>query len=296
MVSSLDQQFALIQASGRHGLWLDHTAFTKRVLLPDGGIPYDTPASFMSYYIQANGLVKPDVAILDVQDIYRDWLRLNPVARTEMAGKKRLVFALKKMLEAPAPKTLLAEIILAVLSHLNGRLPVVLVLPSPRHWLAWANVEANGVEPELTEDSIGDASVYLADFIRYFSELELTGLLLTEQAGHQPASEAEVELYRPLLNVAAHYRWSVGLQLPEPSSLGFCAGISFIIAPGFQQAAPDLAGVDVGGVIWQGQAPPLIQKNQFYFTNIPEHEPPEHVLTVLSALRQPSRLIDGGPL
>jgi hypothetical protein len=129
--------------------------------------------------------------------------------------------------------------------------------------------------------------VYLADFIRYFSELGLAGLLLVERVGHQPANEVDVELYRPLLNVAAHYRWSVGLRLPEPSLLGPGAGLNFAIAPAFPQGAPGLAGIDVSGSIWEGQAPPPVATNHFYFTDIPEDATPEHVLMVLSALRLP---------
>jgi hypothetical protein len=287
MASILEEQLEQIQTTGRHGLWLDHTAFTKKILLPNGASPYDTPASFMSYFIQANGLVKPDVTVMNVKDLYASWLALNPETRSEMAGKKRLSFALKKMLEAEAPKILLAEIILAILSYLNGRQPLFLSLPSPRQWLAWANIEANEMDPGASTESVEDAAMYLADFVRYFSELKITGLLLTERPDFQPESLEDVEMYRPLLNVAGHYRWSMGLQLPARAQLAATKDFNFVIAPAFSQSPPDLAGVDVSAAIWHAQPVPPLTPKQFYFTEIPENATPEHVLKTLSALREP---------
>ena len=59
-------------------------------------------------------------------------------------------------------------------------------------------------------------------------------------------------LYQPVANVAAHYGWSYGLQLPEAIALpgGHLPG--FVIAPAPLEGV--LSGVAVPAGIWQGRA------------------------------------------
>src|SRR5205823_2810152 len=54
-------------------------------------------------------------------------------------------------------------------------------------------------------------------------------LLLEESEQSEPASSEELEWYRPVFNVAAHYRWTAGLRLPAAKH--HVGGVDFLIAP-----------------------------------------------------------------
>ena len=54
-------------------IWLKSSAYTKRVLLGPGVDPWASGAHYLAYFSQAQGLLKPDVAVLEVGDLYDAW-------------------------------------------------------------------------------------------------------------------------------------------------------------------------------------------------------------------------------
>ena len=284
-----DLQFASSPSteSGGVRLWLSYHDYAKRLLLGEGANPWTTAVGFLQFFSQAQGLLKPEVAILDVKDLYKSWLDSDSQARTELAGKRRPMAALKTLLEAEAPRDLLREIITAVAFQLKGGTPLVLAIPSPRHWLWWAANEASGADIEVDADNAENAAVYLADYIRAFSELSIAGVLLVERPEQALEAETPLEAYRPIYNVAKHYRWPVGVRLPStyasisvsPEDVRYVIG-----ATPLSGSAPVLA-LDVSKPLWAGETIPDAGPGHIRFVEIPPGENPEKVLEFLGKIR-----------
>lgn len=268
-------------------LWIDFKAYTKKLLLAEGENPWANPAAYMSYYGQAHGLVKADVVVLDVWDLFHHWMLDDDEAIPSMAGKKRITVAAKVMLEAYGPRELLAEVLTAVNNN-YGSLPIALVLPSPRSLLIKAHKAANNEDVEPEESHIDTASMYMADYLRYFSETGLSGVLLMEDPASMPASTEELSWYQPIYNVVKHYRWATGIHLPF-SGDGFSVpdDVDFSIVPISSPIAGSSLGVDVSSQLWDadGDIESIKSVNAFKYVSIPEDATPEVVLDTLSNLR-----------
>jgi len=265
-------------------LWVNFNDYTKKLLLGESENPWDTPASYMAFYGQAHGLVKADVVVLDVWDLFQHWMEDDEKAIPAMAEKNRVPYALKTMLEAFAPRELLAEVITAVSNNYGDKTPIVLVVPSPRSLLVRAHKAATGNDAEPEEMVVDTAAMYLADFLRYFSETNLSGVLLVEDEALMPASSEELSWYQPVVNVAKHYRWSIGIQLPF-SGEGFSApgDVNFTIVPAQSSVSESSLGVDISQALWVGGD--IAGTKGFYYLSIPADTKPESVLETLSTLK-----------
>lgn len=269
-------------------VWLKSSAYTRRLLLGEGSDPWMGAANYLAYFSQAHGLLRPDVAVLEVGELYDSWLSRNPELRDSMVSKRRLSLALRKLLEPEQPRALLSEVIEAVLAHLRGQAPLVLSLPSPRHWLYHANVLAGQTPAELDSDSIEDAAMYVADLVRSVSQHAIAGLLLEERGDDPVASASEFEYYRPLINVVKHYRWGLALHTgnaEQPCDIppGEADAVIGTVAPARDGGA---WGIDVSTRLWSGEAVPELDAGQFYYVEIPATQQPEHVLECLTWLRR----------
>ena len=65
----------LSSGAGSPKLWIDFNAYAKKLLLGEGENPWDTPAKYMSFYGQAHGLVKADVVVINVWDLFHHWMK-----------------------------------------------------------------------------------------------------------------------------------------------------------------------------------------------------------------------------
>lgn len=267
-------------------LWIDFNDYAKK-LLTKGENPWTTPASYMSFYGQAHGLVKADVVVLNVWDLYQHWMQEDKDALESMVTKRRVTVPVKKMLEAFAPRELLAEVITAVSNNYNGSVPIVLVIPSPRALVVKAYQAANDGDMEPDEMSVDTASMYLADYLRYFSETDLSGVLLVEDESLMPLNSEELSWYQPVFNVTKHYRWAVGVHLPtEIENFVLPEGVNFSIVPAKSAIADGSLGIDISEQLWDESSAPLgARSTGFYYLSIPEASKPESVLDTLSTLK-----------
>jgi hypothetical protein len=283
---ALDLVKYLSDGEGSPKLWIDFNVYTKKLLLAEGENPWTNPASYMSFYGQAHGLVNADVVVMDIWDLFHHWMQEDEEAIPSMAGKKRITVAAKTMLEAFAPRELLAEVLTAIGNNYGGSVPIVLVIPSPRSLLIKANKAANGIDVEPEEGHIDTASMYLADYLRYFSEIDISGVLLREDPDSMPESAEELSWYQPVYNVAKHYRWSVGVHLPF-SNDGFNIpdDINFSIVPATCSVADSSVGKDISKPLWEAKDTVSSAGNGFNYLTIPEDTTPELVLDTLSSLR-----------
>lgn len=268
-------------------LWLKSSAYTRRLLLGEAGDPWESASQYLAYFSQAHSLLKPDVAILEVGELFDSWLRRHPELQAELGAKRKLAFPLRKWLEQGGPREILAEVVTALLSHLRGQVPLVLAMPSPQRWLRHANLAAGreDVVPEVGD--IEDAAMYVADLMRAVSMYEIGGLLLEEQAASPGEGALDLESYRPLINVAKHYRWPTAIRLaghevaPGPA----VNDIEVFIGSGHLQGRGLAQGLDIGTSLWAGGELPIPSAVQFYFVEVPPEQRPEHVLESLGRLR-----------
>ena len=268
-------------------LWLKSYSYTRRLLLGESGDPWESASRYLVYFSQAQGLLKPDVAVIEVGELFEAFLTRNPTLRGELSAKRSFSYPLRRLLEEAHPRELLAEIVEAVLNQLRCRSPLILSMPSPQSWLLRAN-RAAGREQEAPEaDSIEDAAMYLADLARSVSGYAVGGVLLEESPSPAGSAPVDPELYRPLVNVAKHYRWPLALRVGSAGALG-CPALSefdVLLGEGALPAAGSARGIDVSRELWGGKGVPELRPCSFYFAEIPEDAQPELVLERLGALR-----------
>ncbi len=285
---SLDLVSYLCAGEDSPRFWIDFDAYARKLLLAEGENPWTSPAAYMSFYGQAHGLVKADVVVLNVWDLFQHWMREDREAIPSMAGKRRVTVALKTMLAAYQPRELLAEVITAMANNYGDNIPIIFVMPSPRSFLVKAHKAANNIDVEPDEINVDTASMYVADYLRYFSATNLSGILLVEDPELMPASGAELGWYQPVYNVVKHYRWSVGVQLPfTDKAFKIPAEIDFSISPAQSGVVSQVRGVDISQSLWEGKGAGdlLLPEKGFYYLSIPADFKPESVLERLSNLR-----------
>ena len=129
--------------------------------------------------------------------------------------------------------------------------------------------------------------MYVADLARFVSGAAVGGLLLEESFPEVDLGPADLELYRPLLNVAGHYRWPLALRLGRAGVVdGPALGeIDAFIGAGDFPAAGRAHGVDLSGTVWTGEALPELTPKQFFFIDVPGDAMPEQVLDCLARLK-----------
>lgn len=274
--------------SGSIRVWLKSSAYSRRLLLGEAGDPWVSGAHYQAYFSQAHGLLKPDVAVLEIGELYDAWHAAHSGELVASLGNRRKpVTALRKLLEAEAPRKVLAEVVEAVLANLRGQTPLVLSLPSPRRWMNHANRLTGSCDIELTADDAEDASMYLADLIRSVSAFPVSGLLLEEGCDDASFNVEDLTRYTSIVNVVRHYRWSLALRLPNdaaptPEAL---ADFDAVISPALESAGAAVLGRDISAAFATEGAIAPLSGRQFYFAEIDPGLRPESVLECLDALR-----------
>lgn len=270
--------------SGQNLLWLDHFEYAARLLARDDA-PWLDSTACIAWLRNAQGLLGSDVLGLPLATISARWLGAHRELRDAMAARTRLSFALKALLADASLRAHLVELVRGVRASFADT-PLALVCPSPRAWLVAAFQAAHGSAPATMpdDDATDGASVYLADFLRIFADSGVDVLLLQDRDGQAPGPLQDLVLCQPIFNVAAYYRWAVGIetgQRPDPET---CAALDFILAP---EPCPELAtGVLVPEAFWSGSLTAgQLAPHPFRHARIPPGAEPETVLSRLAQLR-----------
>ncbi|WP_291477994.1 hypothetical protein [Acidovorax sp.] len=287
-MSTLAEMLPHSASAGAVRLWLKSSAYTRRLLLgSEQADPWENAAGYLAYFVQAHGLLRPDVAVVEVGELIDAWCARDGGLAARLGNRRRPATALRKLLESEAPKAVLAEVVTAVLSHLRGQTPLVLSMPSPRAWLLHANRLAGGTDDEIDADTVEDAAMYVADLIRSVSAFPVAGLLLEEQRDDQALEAAHIERYRSVLNVAGHYRWSLALRLPSGVRLPpeIFDGFAAVIGDGNERPGHSAFGRDDSAAFAMGIYVGPLAQEQFHFVEINPQQQPEAVLEQLARLR-----------
>jgi hypothetical protein len=256
-------------SSGRAtALLLDHHAYAQSVFLRNRPVPWDDPTSYARFFNQAQGLLKPDLAILDLNHFFTHHLERNPALRKAMSEKSRTGYALRVLLAEKdlTHKTVdLAQTLTAMASG-----PVVLQIPSPMQWLrATHHYSGSSVIDSLDADDAENSSMYVADWLRGFAALPFAAILLDDRPTDPSTSATPVGLdaYTPITNVTAHYRLVVGMRDSHGVTL-------------HQESAH---GSTLPENYWLGEETTL-SPGDFHITQIPAAAVPEVVLNQLVQL------------
>jgi hypothetical protein len=276
----------LIAAAGaRRLLWLDHTAYSA-ALLAGGHAPWLDAAGCTAWQRQAQGLLRSDVLTLPLADLAAAWLARDATLLAAMAGKTRRAHGpLKECLASGPLRARAAALATALRAAMPGVL-LVLAMPSPRDWVARVITLAGGsAAAEVDEDAVDAAAACIADFLRGFASVGVDAVLLRES---RPWADAEsalwIELYQPVANVARHYGWDWGVQLPEAAEVHGTQAPGFMIAPSPCGTGP--TGLAVPASFWHGEALPAPPPGSFDAAEIPATAHPETVLARLATLRE----------
>ena len=252
--------------SGRRvPLVVDHLDYSRRVLLRGNPVPWEDPTALSNFLNQAHGLLRPDVTLLDLGEYYR-LAADDPRLREAMAARSRTGYALRALLADAATARAVATLAATVAG--TTRLPLVLQIPSPRAWLAATHP---GDVADLDADRVEAAAMYVADWLRGFAEVPVSAVLLDERIA--PGADAaalppvDPQSYVPVTNVAAHYRWEIGLRGEDTVSVGEHEGD--VLGSGYW-LADDAAVPDARGA--------------FRLAHLPADAVPETVLARLARL------------
>ena len=275
-------------SAGAVRVWLKSSAYTKRLLLgSEKADPWGNAATYLAYFVQAHGLLRPDVAVLEVGELVDAWCEREGGLIARMGARRRPAAALRKLLESDKSREVLSEVVTAVLSHLRGQTPLVLSMPSPRAWLLHANRMVGGRDDDVDADMVEDAAMYVADLVRSVSNFPVAGLLMEEQRGDTGLTSEHVERYRSVLNVAAHYRWSAALRLPSDITWNSdpFTGFDAVLAETGDWSAHASWGRDDSAAFAACTSVEPLSQGQFHFVEIDSQQRPEAVLEQLTRLR-----------
>lgn len=256
-------------------LWIDADEYCAQ-LFGGGQLPWLDAGGWLAWQRKAQGLLKSDVAVLSIAPVVDAWISAHPSLQQAMAAKPRLLSPIRALLADENLRAHLRELASGLRAS-HAALPLVLVLPSPRLWIALAYAQAFPSEAaaEVSADDADAAAVYVADFLRAFGDAGLDALLLVEVVDSMPANDDELSCYGAVFNVAAHYRWACGLRLPAGGGFD-AAPLDFVIAPDAPKGTRR-HGVWIDAMT--GAAP------RFAYLQVPPGLQPERVLERLAELR-----------
>lgn len=273
-----------LQASDTPLLWLDDAAYTER-LLANGHTPWLDSGEYVAYRRKVQGLLAADVRAVPLTDFLRAWAKSHEALVSSMAAKSRPVFPARTLLADDALRAHLVET-LAGLRSAFADAPLVLALPSPCAMVrfAWQLAFGENAEVEVGGDETDSCAVYLAEFLRSFESVGVDALLLEEATGAGPVTAERLDWYQPVLNVARHYRWDIGIQLPAgvDAEDGLSA-LSFVVGAQAWEGAVHV--VRVPERFWETGTLENARDGQHRFATVPPDGVPETVLERLSALR-----------
>jgi hypothetical protein len=263
-------------------VWLDAEAYGAEVVRNGKAFPWTNPTEFVSSYGQLQSLLKPGVAPVNLGRFLHAWLDANANAINEMSGKKRVRYAIKRLLGMDGPRAVIREIVKALCDSVSQ--PIVLVLPTNGELINWANQKANGAEAQvLTEIDIDSVSVYLADFLRTFSGLDIAGILVQLPDGTNINPEL-LDLYSPIINVAKHYHWAMGMEVSNASVTDTDEVLQYVIASNSQTGTEVITGIIQNKTFWEDEVANC-QSPGFVYAYVPAQLKPEQVLACLATLK-----------
>src|ERR1700682_6722749 len=115
--------------SGRdQSVSIDHHDYARSVFLRGQPVPWPHPVRYANFVGQAQGLLNPDVTLLDLGRFHTARIAANERLRDSMSARTRTGYALKTLLADPATAHQASE--LASILAQTSKAPLVLTLPA----------------------------------------------------------------------------------------------------------------------------------------------------------------------
>jgi hypothetical protein len=275
----------------RRFVWLDYMAYARRLFAPSEDV-WGEVSRFIDVVRQAQRLVASEVIEISLDAFHR--AALKPTSGADSRTDPRAVSSLRRLLRDGAPTKRASESIRG-LHALYPDVPIVLVLKGGARWLSLASNDL-GFEKSWDREDVDASSVYLADLVRSFSNVGVAGIVVDVRGQDAASAPEQVELHRPLFNVAQHYQWVKGVMTDPPALVdgSALAGlVDLVLCPEIDLAAVarPVDGVPVGGGLnerfWLAEESPELPERGLCYGEIPEHADPEQVLSRLARLRPP---------
>lgn len=254
------------QSGRKHAVILDHLDYSQAVILQNRPIPWEDPMAYANFMGQAQGLLKPDAALLHLDRFYAHRIATSQSLQTDMSARSRTGFALRTMLADVQTLEILMNI--AKTFSQTQREAMVLHIPSPMAWLAATHAFSGKDDADdLDADDAENASMYVADWLRNFSALPIAGILLDDRTpeGAAQLPAVELDVYTPIINVTENYRWTLGIRSKD--------SVLF--------REQEAQGQVLGDSFWSTIDAPT-PTSGFYFSQLPVTAVPEDVITLMA--------------
>jgi len=267
MTITLEEVITTPNSGRTRAVVLDFHDYAQSVILQGRDVPWHQPTAYSNFFGQAQGLLKPDVALLDLGTLYANAVATNDGLRSSLSARSRTGFALKTLLANETTAAAALELA-TVVSHTSAA-PLVLQIPSPMLWLAVTHeLSGAGAVADLTTADAENAAMHIAGWLRRLSPLPVSMLILDERwtgTGDLPLVDGSA--YTPVSNVTGNYRWALARRTLD--------GV-------------DILGSEVTGTVvpqdyWLSDATSA-SDGDFLFAEIPPHAVPETVLSQLAKL------------
>lgn len=236
--------------------------YAQRVLLQNKPIPWHDATAYANYFGQGVALLKPQATVIPLDKMIMQELAENKKLIVVMGEKQRLGYALKTFMGNEEFKAATGALVLSTVK--TQHIPVLLQLPSPLQmmYLTTQAVRPND-EFEFDDNDAENAAMYFADWLRIFKDAPIAGLIFDERKGR-----IDQEAYRPIINTAEHYGWSVGMR-QDDCVIEFCNPKSSILILDTNYWLSGEADVEIQGTL---------------FTEIARDAVPEQVLELREKL------------
>lgn len=289
-------QDLFIVSENNKSIWINFVYYAKRLYTSSEGSDFwINPDTFISVYSQGQGLLRSDVLSIPVGEIYFNYLQQEQEVIHSWFGRK-LTFAQKKLLALEEPRHFLVSVITGLQNLFQGAKPLVLVLPSPQKWLYFLKSLIDQENSQMISDyEIEAVSMYLAEYLRGLSTLGLSAIVIEESDSPSIEILEALTYYQPMLNVANHYKWQVGMNLKEVSENVEILKdkVDFLLLENsnvtqitslWEQGIRSGGGLDKA--FWLQNSSLAFTKRGLLYGEIPRETEPEEVLNKLKSLRQ----------
>ncbi|OUY06877.1 hypothetical protein [Acinetobacter populi] len=278
----------LPQPNGNGSLktWLQADAYAKRILLGSTTAnPWETVSGYVMWFAQAQNLIKSHVGVISIAEVFDRHIEKEGGLESKLGNRKKAKVAIRRLIELEDARSLINEVLTAVLDQVTQ--PIVVSMPSPKAWLYHATQLAGLDTQDIIDEDIEDAAAYITDLLRALSSHQLAGVLLEEMTDDPQWSDSQVQYYRPLLNIAQHYRWSMVLRLPHDASISSDISQYLDAVIGNIRSNEKIStGVDVSLQFNQELELPVLYSGEFYFIEIDENSLPEKVTEKVCAIQK----------
>ncbi len=267
MPTSLRALLAAAPSGRTRPLLLDSDDYATAVIRQGTPPPWTDIAALTGQARQVGALLRPDAVWVDVGALYAELVADRPDLAEAMRARTRTGYPLRALLADGQAR----EHLVATLTTLAQacRAGVVMQLPSPARWLAWAQASVGRPLDSVDEDQADSAGMYLAEWLGGMGRVPVALVVLDARARPgEPASLVTESLagYSAIGNVAAHFEWT--LALLDGSGV---------------QAGPDEPSIGlVDQEFWLGGAE--LPAGDVLLATIPAAARPEHVLDQLAAI------------